>query len=208
MKIERILKNDVSMLTARSNEGKTMLLCNIIKEYEKKYNGVVWAFGMKEELVEKLKIKQFSSLIELEEIKNAIIIIDEIGIIFDLENRKKKKQIDNTLRMINHNNNKLLLTGLPTDFKKYLCGKVKCFLFKALKISDLINGSDAKEIVNQYNGIEKGAFILNIPKDKVLCYDGNFWKENVKYNKEFDTKTNNVGLFVPVIVGKKCVKKS
>lgn len=207
MDIKRILSNDLSVLTARSNEGKTMALVNIILEYKKEFNGDIWVFGVNKHLTDILKVKTFTSLLELEQIKEAIVIIDEVGLIFDLENRKNRKQIDLTLRLVNHNGNKILLSGLPTDFKKYICAKAKCFMFKTLQVSDLINGSQAKEIVMQHKGVEKGTYILDIPIDKMLCYcpnkskQGHYWIETIKYLKEYDTKVDNKDLFL-----KKCKK--
>ena len=37
--------------------------------------------------------------------------------------------IENTLRLINHNNNILLLCGLPKNFKKIIAGKIDEFTF-------------------------------------------------------------------------------
>lgn len=195
--LKRLLQNDLGILCGRSNEGKTMALINIITAYQDNYDGKIWVFGMKKELTNRLGVNTFESLLELEQISDSIIIIDEVGLLFDLDNRKKKKQVDTTLRMVNHNNNKILLSGLPTDFKKYICGKSKYFLYKTLKISDLINGSDIKEAIKQYEGTGKGSFLLHVPIDKMLCYDGHYWYQDVKYNSTFDTKANNKDLFVP-----------
>jgi len=195
MQIERILNNDLTILAARSNEGKSIFLAQLVKEYTQKFNGTVWVCGMKEEITNKLPVKTFKSLIELEEIESAIVIIDEVGQLFDLTDKRKQKQVDQTLRTVNHKGNKILLAGLPTDFKKYLCAKAKCFLLKSLKITDLINGSEIKSVVSQYSGDEKGTFLLKIPINEVLCYDGHYWKEKVEYVAEFDTKKNNTNLF-------------
>ena len=213
MQIKRILSNDLSIMTARSNEGKTMVLVNLIKEYQKSFNGDIWVFGIKPEVTDKLKVKTFTSLLELEQIKEAVIIIDECGLLFDLDNRKNRKQVDLTLRLVNHNGNKILLSGLPTDFKKYLCAKAKCFMFKTLQMSDLINGSQAKEIVNQHKGVEKGTYLLTLPINKMLCYcpnkskKGHYWIEDIEYLPEFDTKSNNKDLFIKN-VQKMCIKRA
>jgi len=195
IKVKRLMKHDLGILTARSSEGKTMALVNFILSLQDKYDTPIWCFGLKQELVSKLKIKPFQSLIELEKIRDSFIIIDEVGLLFELDNRKNKKQVDLTLRMVNHNNNKILLSGLPSDFKKYICAKAKYYLFKGLKISDLINGSEAKEVVNQYRNELKGTFMLNVPIDKMLCYDGNYWIEHIDYLKQYDTKRDNSDLF-------------
>jgi hypothetical protein len=193
--VKRILQNSLSILMARSNEGKSMFLCSLIKEYKCKYEGNVFAFGLKEELVQKLNIIAFSSLLELEEIKNSIIVIDEVGLLFDLTDRKKRKQVENILRIVWHNGNRILMSGVPDDFKKFLCSKAKCFIFKSLNIPEMINGSLAKIILMQYSNEGKGVFTFQVDKDKALVYDGNFYVERCRYNKEFDTKRGNKDLF-------------
>ncbi|MCK4260103.1 MAG: hypothetical protein KAX49_14080 [Halanaerobiales bacterium] len=195
MEIERILNNDIGVLMSRSNEGKTHTLCSLIQEYKQKYNGSVTTFGFKDALINLLDVQSFSSLIELEEIRNSVIIVDEVGILFDLENRKKRRMIEGTLRLVNHRGNKILLSGLPSDFKKFLCAKSKVFLFKTLMISDLINGSLAKEMLLQYRGLGLGAHSLLLPKEMMLCFDGRFWTERMPYNAAYDTKLENENLF-------------
>lgn len=195
MDVERILRNDFTILLSRSDEGKTMTIINLIEEYKKKYRGDVRVFGIDKDIANKLKVKTFNSLLELEKIKGAIICIDEINLIFDLENRKYRRQIERILRLVNHNGNKLFMGGLCSDFKKFICGKAKCFLFKGLNISSLINGSLAKEILLQYKGDGVGVYNFEMDKNKVLCYDGEYFVEDVKYFHEYDTKKDNKNLF-------------
>ena len=192
--VKRILNNDLTLLIARSNEGKSMLIYNLIKDYQTYYDGSIELFG-NEDMAKKLGIKSFNSMVELEDIKQSIIFIDEVGLLMDLQDRQRKKQTENVLRLVNHNGNKIFLGGLPMDFRRFLCAKAKVFLFKTLLFSDLVNGSIAKEVVKQYEGKEKGQFSLKIDIDKVLCYDGRYFKEKVAYLPEFDTKKDNVNLF-------------
>ena len=206
--VQRILKNDLTIALARTNEGKTSFLCELITQYQKDYAGKVYAFGLHPELVKKLDIIPFFSLLELENISSSIIVLDEIGKLFDMEDRKKRKLIENTLRLVVHRGNKLLASGLPTDFKKFLCAKATCFLYKSLEFADLINGSKAKDILLHYENNEMGAYGLHLPKNQVLCYDGSFWKEQFNYNPEFDTKKNGVDLFAPKCTEKRTEKES
>ena len=196
MDVKRILNNDFTILLSRSNEGKTMTILNLIEDYRKLFSGNIMVFGVDPAITSKFKVGTFSSLLELERIKNSIVFIDEVGTIFDLEERKYRKQIESTLRLVNHNGNKLFMSGVCHDFKRFLCAHAKCFMFKGLNISDLINGSLAKEILLQYKGNGVGVYSFELPKDKVLCYDGEYFTENVKYIKDCDLKTENVNLFV------------
>ncbi len=204
--VQRILKNNLSILMSKTNEAKTSFMCELIKEYKENFDGNVCAFGFKEELINKLNIKSFSSLLELENISNSIIFVDEVKVLLELENRKKATQVDNILRLVEHKGNKIFLSGLPSDFKKFICAKTVCFCYKSLEITDLINGSRAKEILLQYRGREIGSFGLHLPKEEVICYDGEFWKERFPYRTEWDTKLGNCDLFKEKIV-QKCAKK-
>lgn len=203
MDIQRLLNNDLSIVVGMSNVGKSLLLYQLIAQYKAQYKGEVWVYGMNESITDKLKVKSFRSLLELEKITNSIVIVDEVGTLFDLEDRKQRKQIETILRLVNHNGNKILLSGLPFDFKKFLCAKAKVFIFKALNITDMINGSLAKEIITQYKGEEKGIFSLQIPVGEALVYDGNYHTETFDYNKDYDTKLKNVDLFVQKVFDKK-----
>ena len=59
-----------------------------------------------------------------------------------------------------------------------------------------------------YNGGEKGSELLNLEKNEAIIYDGEHYsKINVPYLKEYDTKIENVSIFVPKNVQKKGGKK-
>ena len=63
-----------------------------------------------------------------------------------------------------------------------------------------INGSNVKRVVLNYNGLERGSTLLNLEKNEVIVYDGSYRKYRNDYLKEYDTKLNNV----PIFVQKKC----
>ena len=192
-------------LVANANEGKSNTIYWILENLQKDFNFTVYTFGLRCEFPKTIPIY---SIRELEEIQNSIIIIDEMFNLFDLDNRKVKRQIENTIRLIFHNNNVLLLCGLGENFKKFLSAKLSAVIFKKTTISDLINGSNVKSIVNGYEGEEKGTTILNIPIDKAVIYDGmNYHKLNIPYLKQYDTKLNNVSIIVPKNAVKKGHKK-
>jgi hypothetical protein len=171
------------------NSAKSNTLYFIIEELKKigKFN--LYTFGLRSE-VEGNKI---NSVKELEQIKNSLIILDEFNTLFDLDNRKHKKQIEQTLRLIFHNNNILILCSVPEAFKKFICGKVDIFIFKKLYYDDLINGSKAKKIIMDYHDITniKGSEVLNLELSQGLVYDGNYSLINIPYIKRFDTKKDN-----------------
>jgi hypothetical protein len=174
------------------NEAKSNLLYYIITELKKEFNFNLFCYGLRLNVP---GAKNIYSVVELENITDSIIIVDELSSLFDLENRKSKRLIENTLRLINHNNNILLLCGVPENFKKFISAKLNQIFFKKCTISDCINGSTTKNIINFYNGYEKGSEVLNIAKNKTLFYDGQHYHMiEVPYLKEYDTKKDNLSI--------------
>jgi hypothetical protein len=199
MQIERILRNDIIILTGHRNEGKSTTLYNIIIEYLVNYPQDVWTFGIKRPVVESLSeirpINMFWSIREMEKIQDSLIIADEAGDLLNVINRKQHEQMLKTLRAVAHQNNIIVLCSLPFDFKKIFAAQARCFLYKGMNIQELINGSLIKETLMEYKGHELGAYRLNIPKQKVLCYDeAGFWMDDIKYYENLDTKAGNVKL--------------
>jgi len=181
-------KPKVISVCADVNAGKSMLLYNIIDDL-KEYKYTLYTYGLRMEVPE---ATQVYSVAELESIKDSLIFIDELSSLFDLDNRKVKKQIENTLRLINHNNNILVLCGVPENFKKFISGKIDVLMYKKTTIADLINGCRVKNILMAYKGIERGTEILNLAIDRVLVFDGKHYQTfNVKYLEQYDTKRDN-----------------
>lgn len=199
MKLNKLFdKPKVIGVCADVNEGKSMLLYDVLDQL-KGYDFSLFSYGLRVDLGE----QKIHSVEELEVIENSIIIADEFFTLFDLEDRKKRKLIENTLRLINHNNNILLLCGLPENFKKFISAKLDIVFFKKCTIADFINGSRIKNFCLSYKGSELGSAVLNIKIDDVLCYDGKHYsKSKVNYIKKYDTKVKNVQ-----ILCKKSAKK-
>jgi hypothetical protein len=177
-------------VVADVNQGKSMLLYNII-EALKGYEFNLVTYGMRGEI----EGKRIYSIEEIESVRNSIIIVDEFFSLFDLDDRKKVKIIEKTLRLINHNNNILILAGTGENFKKFIANKLDGIFYKKVSLGDFINGSRIKNICMSYKGYELGASMLNIPIDKTLFFnqkDGSYTKLNVEYLKKYDTKLNNV----------------
>jgi len=176
-------------VVADVNKGKSMLLYHILETLGKTKTFNLFYYGLR------LKIKGATciySVKELEEIRNSFVVIDELSSLFDLDNRKVKKQIESTLRLINHNNNILILCGTPENFKKFISAKIDYFVYKKCTLTDFINGSRAKNLLLEYCGNERGTEILNLAIDRALLYDGQHWsKIDVPYYKKYDTKRNN-----------------
>jgi hypothetical protein len=171
------------------NSAKSNTLYHIIETLRKDSEFTLYTYGLKTKLS---FANEFFSLEELEQIQNSLIITDETFSLFDLDNKNKKKQIEMTLRLLNHNNNILILSILPENAKKFLASKFDMLIFKKVTIADFINGSMTKRVVQQYCGAERGNTILNIPIDKALIFDGkSYHTMDVPYLKEYDSKAKN-----------------
>jgi len=187
MKIEKLFnKPKIIGVIADVNQGKSNFVYHLITLIKKRVSLVT--YGLRKIVGGRV----ISSLEELEQIKDSVIVIDEFFSLFDLDNRHKRKLIENTLRMINHNNNILILVGLPENFKKFICGKLDEVFFKKVTYGDFINGGRAKKIIMSYMGREKGSYILDVGVGEALHYDGLHYELiKVPYLKEFDTKAKN-----------------
>lgn len=187
-------------ICANTNEGKSNLIYHLLEEL-KDYDFNLYSYGLRNELTKETKIY---SIEELETIENSICFADEFFTLFDLEDRKKRKLIENSLRLINHNNNVLILSGLPENFKKFISGKLDIIFFKKCTLADFINGSRIKNIFLSYKGKELGSAVLNLKIDEALIYDGtHYQKINVPYYKKYDTKRQNAPIIKRSV---KCVK--
>lgn len=187
--IELFDKPKLMGVIGNTNSGKSNLLYHIIDTLRKDSVFTLHTFGLKSKLPDAIEIY---SLEELEAIKNSLIIADETFSLFDIDNRTKRKQIEETLRLLHHNNNILILSILPENAKKFLASKFNMMIFKKCSIADFINGSVTKRVVQQYCGAEKGHAILDIPINKALIFDGkNYKMMDVKYYPEHDSKAGN-----------------
>lgn len=191
MKIDQVFnKPKVIGVVADVNQGKSMLLYHLLETIGQEHTFNLFTYGLR---LEVRGAKQIYSVAEMENITNSIIVVDELSSLFDLDNRKTKKLVENTLRLINHNNNILVLCGTPENFKKFISGKLDCVFYKKTSKADLINGSRVKNIIESYMGHENGSAIVNIPIDKALFYDGHHYTmTTVPYYKKYDSKKENV----------------
>lgn len=190
---ELFLTPKIINLVSDVNCGKSNFLYFLNSFLKEKYNFNLFTFGIKFDIND----KKIYSIEELEQIKDSVILIDEFFSLFDLEDRKQRKMIEKTLRLINHNNNVIILVGVPENFKKFISSKSEIVIFGKSTISGFINGSRIKEICLNYKGVELGSNILDIPINKVLVFDGKHYKMlEIPYIKEYDSKLKNVAICV------------
>lgn len=196
MEIKELLnKPKIIGMIADVNEGKSNFIYWLITEIQKEYQFSLYTFGLRCDLGE----QKIYSIQELETITDSVIICDEFYTLFDLEDRKNRRAIENTLRLINHNNNILILVGLPDNYKKFIASKLDTMIFKACKIGDFVNGSRTKAVCTAYKGKELGSAMLSIPVNTAIVWDGHYEHVKVPYMEQYDTKKGNV----PILLEKK-----
>ena len=186
-------KPDIVGIISDVNEGKTNLIYHLIEELKKSCSFNLVTFGLKFEIED---AKTINSLEQLESCRDSLIFLDEFYTLFDLDDRKKKRQIEKTLRLIHHSNNILALVGVPENFKKFISSKIATCFYKKVKINDFINGSNVKGNLISYEGKGMGNKMLNLKRDEVLVFDGDYRIFNVPYLLKYDSKINNKDIFV------------
>jgi len=190
-------------LCADTNTGKSMLIYHYLTELSKGHTFSTYTYGLR---LDYPKATQIFSIEELEQIEDSVVFVDEMGSLFDLENRKVRKQIENTIRLINHNNNVLFLCGLAENWKKFLSAKPNVFIFKKTTLSDLINGSRVKNVIMAYKGVKRGSAVLNLPINEALVFNGtHYTKARIPYIKKYDSKRDNKNILVKRV--KKCANR-
>jgi len=171
-----------------TNCAKSNLVYSLIKTLQDKYTFNLYSYGLKFDVGE----QKIYSVEELESIRDSIIFADEFFTLFDLEDRKKRRQIENSLRLIFHNNNVFILCGLPDNFKKFISSRLDMIFFKKSTLSNFINGSQIKNIAISYRGSELGSSILNIDVGDTLFYDGSHYNLiSIPYLENYDSKKKN-----------------
>lgn len=195
-------KPKVIAVVADINTGKSMLLYHLIEEAMKKHTFNLFYYGLR---LDVKGAQRIYSVAELEGVRDSIIIVDELSSLFDLDNRKTRKNIENTLRLINHNNNILILCGVAENFKKFIGAKINQIFFKKTTIADLINGGVVKARLLAYKGYELGSELLNMRIDETLFYDGKHYRVfKVPYYAKYDSKKDNVDILRRKNVVKTC----
>jgi hypothetical protein len=191
--VKQILQHKVVGIVGAVSSGKTTALIDMINSVQK-YNTNVVAYFFHEEYHRTVSgVNQWiRSPEELIDVHDSFIFIDEFKTLFNLEDRHNRKIVEQVFAMLLHNNNIVVLCGLPDYYNQFMSKLVRCWALKSLKFSECINGSDLKKFAVRQCGEFNGGLGLNVPIDKILV-NGQF--ESVEYVARQDKKANNVDLF-------------
>lgn len=195
MSFKDILKNPCAVgVIADRNNGKSMLLYNII-DFSLKHSVPAYAFGLE---VLPDGVQELNTLEQLERLKDCVVIVDEFGSFFNLKDGKSVVKMESVFRRLHHDNKRLILSGTPDNFNKFVSSNLDVFAFKGVTFKQLVNGSSAKEVATSFKGQFARFSFLDVPLDKVLLYDRlkhSFSSLSVPYLEQYDTKKNNKSLF-------------
>lgn len=192
MKIKQILQHKVIGIVADEDEGKTNTMFYLMDEVLRNKKPVACYFYHSEYRKMFQHVQQISTLDELEQLRDTFIFIDEFKELFQLENRKFWHMVERVFNLLLHNNNVIVLCGVPNYYRKFIASKVKLWLIKGISFQSCVNGSALKEYVMALTGDYVGSTRLAIPKNKVLI-EGVF--HDVPHLKRYDKKLNNLDLF-------------
>ena len=198
MKIKDVFdKPKIICVVGDVNEAKSNLLYYLLEELKKVGTFNLYTYGLR---VEIKGARQIFSVDELERIKDSIVILDEVMSLWDLDNRMAKKQIEKTLRLINHHNNILVICALPENLKKFICGKINEYFFKQCTLADFILGSKASRTCRNYRGVELGSSVLTLAKGEALFFDGKHYEIIIiPYLRKYDSKKKNIKIVSKIV---------
>ena len=187
-------------LAGEKDSGKTNNLLYLIKEFREDGNKTpIFSFGLPEQVQEyanTLGVKEISSLSQLIKKRDCIIILDEFQKL-KLNDRRFKDQLDEVIDFVYHHNVYLILSSPNIrEFNSIIGSIIEGWLLKDVKLSSCVNGSQLKEVVDNYKGKCKCLGAISVEKSEILVAND---KEEVvvicDYVIEADSKKNRKELF-------------
>jgi acylphosphatase len=198
-------------LVGNPGEAKSSLVLGELIEIKKEVSIAVYVLGAEPCLFPFLE-KNGINILESKEdildlkIRDSVIFIEEFGDVFDVETQGH--QLDKIKRFFNridHLNNFVVVSSARGGFwNKLLDGLIKCFLVKKIDFQNLVNGTNLKRKIK---GIidNTSDYRLDIPKNTfyVITDEEIVKKMTFEYNKNLDSKKENVNPFTKEDRGKK-----
>lgn len=199
--------NRVVGLAGNRSSGKSSLaLTELIELHEdmikRNVKLPIYVFGVEEKLKPYLKTKGIQFLYSKDDIldlkvKNCIIFVDEVSLFFSTTARDKEtEKFKRFINRIAHNNCWFILgTAEVGWFNKLACSMINAFIVKTSDFDMFVNGTWLKRLVM---GLENTSdYRLDIPINTFYVIESSSitTKHTYKYNKELDSKADNVNPF-------------
>lgn len=211
MKIKELFEDfRIASIAGEKNSGKTNNLMSLIKEFrETNKDTEIYIYGVDETTInwaKKLgKVFEISSLGQLSDKENVLIILEEFQRL-KLNDRRHRDNLNQFIDFIYHKNNWVIFSSPNLrEYNSVIGSKVERWVLKSIKLYNLVNGSQLKGVVRNYNGRYKIIKDINMGKDKLLIINDDYEKIiKLDYIGEIDTKKENKNIFE--IVKKKSEK--
>lgn len=188
-------------LAGEKSSGKTNNLISLIEDFRiNNKETKIYLYGLDEICLKYLNkfdnIFEVSSLEQLSDKKNCLIIVDEFQKLH-IGDRRYKDLLDKFIDFVYHSNNWVIFSSPNLrEFNSVIGSKIERWAIKSLRIRDLVNGSHLKEAVLGYNGRYKVFDAISIDKGKLLIINDDFEKVlEIGYIKEIDFKIKNKDIF-------------
>jgi hypothetical protein len=192
----------IAALAGDKSTGKTNNLMALLKDFrEHNKETPIYVYGIDEPTLEWAKkelgkVYEFSSLDQLTNKRNCLVVADEFQKLKLADKRHISKR-DAFVDFIYHNNNWAILSSPNLrEFNSIIGTIVERWLLKSMKSSSLINGSQLKKTVEAYGGRYKVLENIDLPYDKMIIVNSDYEKViSLKYLKEIDRKPEYVDIF-------------
>ena len=193
--------NRVCAIAGDKSTGKTNNLAALARNF-RKFNKTtqILVYGVEDTTLRWLRnlgnVFEISSLSQLSNKKDCLIFIDEFQRL-NLNNRRYRHLLDETINFIYHNNNWVIFCSPNLrEYNSVIGSKIERWLLKSLRLSSLVNGSQLKDIVLAYNGRFKSIEDIDIKKNQLLIINSEYEKViDLEYIQEIDEKLNKINIF-------------
>ena len=183
------------------NQAKSNTMYHLINVLKHKYDGAkIYAYGLRTKVE---GVQDIHVVSELETIRDSVIFVDEFYDFLRMSNRKSAEKAEACLRTIYHQNNIIILSGLPHNFNKFVSGLLQGVIFKQCLLEDFIQRSSVQQFIMAYSGgyeVHKASEVLSMPKNVALVWlkGEHEYEVDIPYVESGDTKRMNK----PVLVAK------
>ena len=185
MSLKQIFKHKrVVAIAGNRHQGKTNNILRLIYDYRQdekrqkkplKKRLKIYAYGLPcdeaiENLMIKLDIIRISSLEQIANKKDCLLVLDEFQIL-KLNDRRNKDLLVKLMAKIYHpeqNNYILFCSPTTREYNTVISGYIEAWLLKSMSLSDCINGSQLKNALLKYKGHYNQMDYYDIPKYKLL----------------------------------------
>lgn len=181
------------------NQAKSNTIYHLINVLKHKYDGVnIYAYGLRSKVE---GVQDIHVVAELETIRDSVIFIDEFYDFLRMSNRKSAEKAEACLRTIYHQNNIIILSGLPHNFNKFVSGLLQAVIYKQCLLEDFVQRSSVQQFISAYSGgfeVHKASEVLSMPKNIGLVWikGEHEYEVDIPYIEAGDTKRHNKPILV------------